>query len=169
MHSLFREYQASLLLFFNNQHQLNDLRLNCLTFIFISNYKPLYISLMYWLNVTDTQRSITFPSRPRACLLSGLWLLKCMVYTNSAHLSSVRALLSMKTSRLLWLHTTFKWTALQGLPESTGLQGFRLRAKQRKIQQVEASVSVSKCLFCFCRLAHVSLKAARISKSETNV
>lgn len=44
-----------------------------------------------------------------------------MVYTTSLTSKVSQMVLSMKTMLLLWLHTTFKWTAQQGLPQSTGL------------------------------------------------
>lgn len=48
----------------------------------------------------------------------------------------------MKTRPLLWLHTTFEWSALQFLPESTGLCGFR------SVKAAENLTSVGLCMHC---------------------
>lgn len=74
--------------------------------------------------------------------------------------------LSMKTMPLLWLHTTFKWTAQQGLPQSTGLwdlDGGQNSGKYSK-RRALCAPSSSVC-WGLCRLAHVSLNPTHTSLS----
>lgn len=83
-----------------------------------------------------------------------------MVYTNSTHLLSLQLVLWMKTRRLLWLHTTFKWTlckARQNQQDYRDLDWGQNSGKSNKwrlLYAVSGSLSV-----CF---TSVSLKAARI-------
>lgn len=87
-----------------------------------------------------------------------------MVYTNSTHLLSLQLVLWMKTRRLLWLHTTFKWTlcrARQNQQDYRDLDWGQNSGKSNKwrlLYAVSGSSSV-----CFSSVTgHVSLKAARI-------